>query len=792
MNTAAELFARHRPLVALFIVAMTLAAGWGISRLEFDDVPRAVFKAADQDYANLEQFFRDFESDDSDCLIVVESENLFAPGASHALRRLITEVEHIPGVKSVRSLADVVVFDEGQARSLLPNTDDVSQLAEARRRALVHPMIRGQVLSADGNTALVIARLESGLSGISQIKPVIQQLNQIAQDCAQGSSITVRLTGVPCIRVEIYSMVQRETQRFVVIGVVLAFSMAIFLFRQFWASIVVAIGPILASIWTMGALGLVGERLNVINTMLPTLILVVGFADSMHLMTDIRHSLNEGCSPLEAAKSSIRHLLMACFLTAGTTAIGFGALSMAEIDIIRRFGLAAAAGSVLSFLAVMTVVPLLASTRLSEGIRAAHSQDFIVRHFPWFVRRLDWILDRARTVVIIGGMITLLLSTSMLRLVPDNRLVEMIPRDNDSFRALRHLDRVLGGSLSVFVVVDWGASHRLQDPEVLAAIERVQRLLISKPQLHAPLSVLDLLKSLPASDDNLAQRVPMLGLVPPDVLSRYARPDLHRAVVVARLQDIGSAASRPLYDELDRDLAALQRSDPDIRLYLTGTSVVGARTVHKMIQSLNQSLLGAAGAIFIAIGIGFRSLRLALISILPNLFPMVATASLLVWTGLPLQMTSVMVFSICLGIAVDDTIHFLNRFQRELAVDGDVRASIRRAFYAVGSAVITTTLVLITGFGSVLTSEMPSSRLFGWLACAAFTTAIFGDLILLPPLLLCFYRGKHSKLPAGSTLDQLSAPASSAHIALPTASSVAPAAASDSADRADETENALR
>ena len=139
-------------------------------------------------------------------------------------------------------------------------------------------------------------------------------------------------------------MVRRETRRFVIIGVTLAFLMAFFLFRQFWAAVIVALGPILASFWTLGAMGLVGERLNVINTVLPTLILVVGFSDAMHLMMDIRHSLADGLSPLRAAKSAIRHLLVACLLTASTTAIGFGALALADIDIIRRFGLAAAGG----------------------------------------------------------------------------------------------------------------------------------------------------------------------------------------------------------------------------------------------------------------------------------------------------------------------------------------------------------------------------------------------------------------------------------------------------------------
>jgi predicted RND superfamily exporter protein len=721
---------------------MTLLASWGVSRLEFDDVPRDVFRSSGDEYAELERFFADFASDDGDCLLVVEAPDIFSPPAAAALRELIERVKSIPGVRSVRSLADVVVFD-GRPRSLLPGANAApAEFSEARRLALAHPLVRGQVLAEEGRTALVIARLDADRPGVDDIQPVTDALNRVAAEGSADGRIRVRVTGVPPIRVEIYDMVRRETRRFVVIGVTLSFLMALFLFRQFWAAIIVASAPILASFWTMGALGLVGERMNVINTVLPTLILVVGFADAMHLMMDIRHSLADGHTPLEAAKGAIGHLFLACLLTSGTTAIGFGALSLAEVDIIRRFGLAASAGCALSFTAVMTVVPLLASTRLGEHVRAAHSQDFLVRHFGIFERGLEWILNHAWRVTVVGTILVVLLCGSLSRLEPDNRLVEMIPRDNDTYRALRHLDRVMGGSLSVFVIVQWSAGQSLGDRVVLDAIQSVERLLEGKPPLRYPLSVLGLLKSLPGRDDDFAARVPLLELVPQDVRERYVRTDRRRALVTARLPDIGSARSRPLFAELDQELARIQEHAPGVRLALTGTTVVGSRSVHQMIVSLNQSLLGAALAIFGAIAIGFRSIRLAAISVLPNLLPMGATAALLVVSGLPLQMTSVMVFSICLGIAVDDTIHFLNRFQRELAIDGDVRASIQRAFRAVGSAVITTTLVLLTGFGSVLTSEMPSSRLFGWLSCTAFATAVLGDLILLPALLLCFYRPK--------------------------------------------------
>jgi hypothetical protein len=196
----------------------------------------------------------------------------------------------------------------------------------------------------------------------------------------------------------------------------------------------------------------------------------------------------------------------------------------------------------------------------------------------------------------------------------------------------------------------------------------------------------------------------------------------------------------PIFQRVEHKLAELQAEHPGWRLQLTGTVVVASRNIAQMIRDLADSLLMAAVVIFGLLSVAFRSLKLGMLSVLPNVFPLAVTATALVVLGHPLQLTSVIVFSICLGIAVDDTIHFISRFQRELRIDGDVGAATARAMVAVGSALLTTTLVLFTGFAAVLTSEMPSSRLFAWMACLAIAAALLGDLVILPALVVCFVR----------------------------------------------------
>lgn len=764
-----EQFARHRLLLTGAVVALTLAAALGNVWLGFDDVPRSVFRSDDAKFALLEEVFRDFGSDDNDCILVVQpaaaregraASDLFTPAAVDALRSIVAALAQVDGVEQVRSLVDVVTIDPlGRTKPLLPppDTDDPAAFDRARRAALANPLVHGQVLSADAQTALIVVRLAGNALSITEIEPRVDDLRAAVEAVGVDDTLWVRLTGVPPIRVEIFNTVRRDSKRFVVIGAALAFVMASILFRRFWGVMIVASAPMLGAFWTMGALGLYGEKLNVINTILPTLVLVIGFTDAVHLMHDIRRSAAEGIAPLEAARLAVRHLWLACFLTSFTTGVGFASLAVAEVDVIQRFGIACAVGVVLAFLAVMTVVPLLSSTSLGRRLVPRH----LSQRENWRLRAFDFIVDRVirhyRAVTIVGVAATLLLLGVALQLRPDNRLTETIPKTNESAQALAHCDEALGGMLMAYALVEWDERYELSSPEVIAALTQAQQLCDDEPGTSYPLSVINLLEVLPGSPGDLAARVPLLALAPTDLVRRFVRTDLRRALITVHLRDRGTAAHMPSFDHLEAAFAELEREYPGIRVQLTGSVVVAGRNINQMIVDLLKSLGLASIVIFGCMTIGFRSWLYGLISIVPNLFPMVATAAILVLLGQPLQLTGVIVFSICLGIAVDDTIHFLARFRRELAVDGDVQAAVRRAFHTVGSALMTTTVVLLTGFASVMTSEMPSSRLFAWMSCAAILSALVGDLLILPSLLTWFAPRKRRRAAAVEPVDTPSA-----------------------------------
>lgn len=739
-----DFFGRHRAWFGLFVLAVTGLAVYGISRLTLDDQPRAVIETDDPDFDVLRQFFRDFGSDDNDCVLVLRGGDLFSPQGLAVIHAITERIRQAPGILGIQSLADIVVFESGKApRRLLPPVgSDRSRIAQAREDALRHPLVKGQLLSEDAATMLFIVRLEGDSLAIATIEPIVANLREIGRDATVGTSFEVGVTGIPALRAEIIQSLRANQVSSTLLGVSMAIGIAILAFRRPVAVLMVVLPPIVGTVWTMGALGLVGEKINVINSILPTLVLVIGFADSVHLVFDIRRSISIGIPRQKAALDALRHLGVACFLTSVTTAVGFGSLATAEVRVIKRLGLACASGALITFVAVILMVPLLASSKLGDYITVPARGR---RHamFTFWLESLAGVVTRNhRFIAIAGPLFSAALAIPFFLLKPDNQLTETIPDSRDSYKILKHCDEALGGAMLMHVIVQWPEGLNATSPAVLMILSEVQKELAAQPLTANSLSLLNLLRSLPGGAEDPAAGGRMLPILGEDLRTRltgrFLREESRLSVVSAHVRDVGVAAYEPVFEQLQNAFAKLEVDHPGFSIRLTGTTIVASRKLSQMIRDLAKSLLTAAAVIFVAMVVTFRSLRLGVISILPNLFPLAVTATLLYLTGKPLQLTSVIVFSISLGIAVDDTIHFLNRFQREMWIDGDPMEALWRGYTAVGNAMVTTTVVLVMGFGVLMFNEIPVTRLFAGLSCVALIAALVGDLVILPALLLRF------------------------------------------------------
>ncbi len=718
------------------VAALLLVAAVGLSRVSFDENPVTIFKTDSGDFALLEEVNGQFDTDENDVIVVVSGADIISRESIAALRDLTERFSAIPGVDSTYSILNIK--REGtRVLPLVPLTDaEASRYEQARGRALAHPLVGGQLLSPDARTTLVIVHLEGPSPPVSYLARVRRDMREAIDAAFEGTPLVARMAGHAAVRVDSLATLQAELLKFTMLSGAVAMVLGVVMLRRVAAMFIVVASSGIGVLWTVGLMGFLGERINGLNMVLPSLVFVIGFADAMHLMMHIQRARREGRDRLQAVVSGLERLGTACLLCALTTACGLGSLMVAQAESVQRFGLLCGIGSLLSFGATISVLPLLGVTRLGEQVVPRSEHVWPIYHvsgFPLVVQaqrypKITW----AASVAVA----TVLLATA-LQLRSDIHWTEAIPYDSETSQAMRKCDEAFGGALLAYVVVSWPQDADLGSPELYDVVDEVHAALNGEPLLASPTSVRNLLESLSRGD---RLRPEQLSRVPEHLRKRVVRPDLRRLLISAHVPDRGAAALEPAFDRLERKLEGIARDHAGYQLQLTGTVVVAARNMRFVISDLTRSIATSAIVILGVLWIGFGSLRLAAIGVLPNAFPLLVTAAYLVVSGRPLQITSVLTFSLCLGLAVNDTVHFLFRLKQEQDDSQPLRSAVRASLDGVGPAMVASTVILTGGFASMLASDMPAISLFSELTCVTIVAALVGDLVALPATVLCFAR----------------------------------------------------
>lgn len=729
------MFTRFRLPLALLVIVYTIVCLASLRRVEFDNDPIKLLRAAGEDLKYLDGEFAELERT---TILVIEGEDLLTRSSLESLRDIATRAESVDRIKAVYSMLDLR-SRRRMGRYLLPlfpfsdAPDD--RFERARQEAIAHPFVRGHFLSDDLKTALVIVQFASDVEGISRFQEVLSGLRGVL-DSRPDDGIRVRVTGAVALQAEIVQTLRRDIRTLSLAGALLVVVLAVLLFRSIGAALLVASGPAVGAIWTVGTLALMGEPINMLTNVVPLLVLVIGFTDSMHLVLHIRRKMDEGASNVEAAESAVRNLGLPCALTSLSTSVGFGSLIVASILVIQKFGWTAAMGSVLSFFAVITVVPLLAGTplgRFAQSRNPSFGRQGLGRLAEWY---LSPVLRYARFVLAGGVVLFFLLGLVAAQLEPDHTISTEIPHSSSAYQALVHVDETFGGAMFAYATVTWPEQHGLRSQEFYDTLSEAHRAVEGNSLLANPMSILNLVESLGDENEPLSQRAAELRYIPKELRERQVNNDEHRAVISMHMPDAGARMLRPAFDELQQQFDTISASHPGFEIELVGGAVAVFRNIHRMIEDLWKSLATAALVMFLMIWIGLRSLRYALISILPNVFPLLCTGAFIVLSGRYLEMSSVIVFSISLGIAVDDTIHFLVCYQRERRAGADSESAIRATIHRVGKALVMTTVALVAGHTVVVFSGFPAIQKFGLLTALTIGSALAGDLLILPALLV--------------------------------------------------------
>jgi predicted RND superfamily exporter protein len=737
------LFALRIPVAAsVLLIALCIGAFFGAERIKVDDSLSQLFRSDTPEFKQYEEVTHRFPSSEYDVLIVVEGKSLLERSSLEKLRDAATDLQLIDGTRGLISLFSAREPPQGGnlPAPLFPETLPEGAAYQALiDRVKSNEIIRGKLLSEDGTLALLVLALDPAVAQSGALKDTIGEIRKTATEDLDGTGLSVQLSGVPVMQLEIRNAVERDRLIYNTAGFIAGCVIAMAFFRRISFMIVAAGPPLLAILLSLGVLGWLDFRLNMFLNVMTPLIMVISFSDSMQLTFAARDRLIAGESKQKAFRNAIYVVGPACVLTHATAGLSFIALQFSSSDLIRTFGEAGLMATIIALLAVLTLVPLFgvlfvrresafaASARLTDtGVNALR------RFCEWIAVRM---VNRpgfysAIAVAAVSG-----LALIYAHLQPRYRLADQVPDKQQAVAASNRLDAKLTGANPIDVLIRFPAGQSLYSPQSLQTIADVHSILEKEPGIGNVWSLETLRRWLAekAGKSDVETLKQYVDLLPEYLVRRFISAQQDAVIVTGRVADLDASQILPLVEKIDSALDKVRAAHPGYEIAVTGLSVIAARNSANMIDKLNRGL--TAEFVFVAafIGLAFRSFPVTLMSILPGIFPVVFCGAILWLTGEGLQFASVVALTVSFGLGLSATIHFLNRLRLESGPGIDPALAVERATVLVGPAVILTSAVLACGLVVTVFSDLPSLRLFGWLSALAMIAALAADLLILRP-----------------------------------------------------------
>ena len=706
--------------------------------LEVDPSVRALLPQHGAEFEIFESVRERYSSDDL-LLVAWVGDDLFRPKRLGALKRLTYRIERMPGVEHVESLATAVrtrVYEDYTEVSAylsdIPKNE--TDALEVRDAVLDNPLYAGYLVSRDGRGVMLAVRFNRELSARTLID-IVADIEAASRE--EASDVEQFLSGPLFIRLEISRLLLRDLFRVMPLAVAVTLIVVAIGFRHVRGVVLPFLSNAVALIVTLAVFVHYGHTLNYVTVILPPTVYVVGFAYAIHVVSDFDRHFALGLDRAAAIRAALSDVVTPVTLTAITTAIGFASLGLSAIDSIRLFGAYASFGTVLAWLASLTVVPaglvLMPGRRRQEAVRRAD------RLGPMLAQLVE---RRGRVLLMCGLLLTGLSIVGAARIDVSTDYLANFPAGSEVRHNFDRMSSVFSGAVPLQILLESDAIDAFKTPQALRAVDELKGWLLEQPEIGGVYTLLDYVGVLeralapelvdddPVPDSKgIASHLILLGAT--EDVRRFAEPGFTSTLLQVRARVVASTDLNQLSDRIEHRLRELP---PNLRGSVTGSSYLIARTLDAVTRGQVLSLTAALIPIYLVLVAMFRSLRLAALALVPNVLPILAFFGILGWSGVTLNLTTSLVASVVLGIAVDDSIHFFARLREAARHTREERDALGTALAVVIRPVSFTTAGLALGFVSLIVGELRSQAEFGLLAAITLFIAWLLDLTFTPAL----------------------------------------------------------
>jgi hydrophobe/amphiphile efflux-3 (HAE3) family protein len=761
MDAAYRAIVRFPWLVLVVVAVMTLVLGSGVARLRVDSSVSTLLPRDDPGQELYAQVVERFGNDEID-IIGVLAPDVLSASTLEKIRTVTERAAAIKGVAYVISLTNVrdPIADVLNPPLLIPEIPKTPEARDRLRgRIKDNPLFAGNLISGDSRGAAINVFFDHAARTDEAAQRIDAELEALLGEMeGLGGPERFYMTGLSHLKVKGLALMRRDLAVLTPASLALVVVVLFFSFRTRRGVVLPLLCVLCGVMCTMGVMGWLGEPISLGTLVLPSLLIVIGSSYATHVVSRYYLELEQPTGSEHPVHRALRQAGLPVFISGLATLIGFSALLLNSIAAVRALGLYAVIGITFLFLLAMTLVPALIvvmpERRYRAGERHGGANAPLGRALA-ALAQFD-IRHRAIIFVVAAGLVALSIM-GLPRIQADTNFLAYFPRDSPIRFAHTAISSRVAGALPFYVVVGTGQPKSMIDMRALRDLRELQRYLESLPGVSRTVAFtdyLDLLDSgLRASGDIVLDDAGN-AVAPADVKSFWADPKRLSEVLTLVKQNPESFSSVITKDfgqanvlvrtrfETSTEIAEVVRrirewaeQHPGMPAEPTGNIILLNGTTDDVVWGQVESISVALGVIFIVMSLLFLSVKVGFIAMLPNIVPVMLFFGILGWSDAMLNIGTSIIAAIALGIAVDNTIHYMVRFNRELQVTYDERQSLATALSTVGRPIVYTSIALTLGFLVMRLSDFVPIRDFGSLSAATMLAALVSNVVLLPALL---------------------------------------------------------
>jgi predicted RND superfamily exporter protein len=764
--SVARLILRNRIIILTLVVGMTvfLAYQWKHMRFSYTEANLL----PDNHPVNVEynKFLDIFGEEGNLIILAVKDSSLFTPEKFNAWNRLSKRLNAKPEVSAVIStenLKKLIKDDENQKfalEDLVKGEITTQEEAEAIRDELFNnlPFYKSLLFNDEG-TIRTAVYLDKEIVNTSVRKDFIYaEILPIIEEFEAETEMDLRVSGMPYIRTLNSQNIVDEIGLFIGAALLITSLIFFFFFRSFRATFISMVVVIIGVMWSFGVIGLLNYEITVLTALIPPLIIVIGIPNCIFFINKYQQEIKKHGNQAKSLQRVISKIGNATLMTNMTTAAGFATFIITESKLLKEFGIVASINIIAIFILSLLIIPIIYSFMALPKKKHLHhlSKRWINTIVSWMEKMVRY---HRFSVYVISVALLVLSIIGIYQIKISGSLIEDMPKRADFFQDIRFFEKEFDGIMPLEILIDTKRKNGVTKLSTLKRMDKFEELILETPELSQPMSVVSLAKysrqtyfgglaknyTLPTSNENnwilsyAAKSKSETNLLSSfvDSTGRYAR-------ITTFMKDIGTDKMERIEENLQNKIKNTFKDRYDVTM--TGKALVFLKGTKYLVNNLIMSLSLAILLISLFMAYLFRSFRMILISLIPNLLPLLITAGMMGFLGVPIKPSTILVFSIAFGISVDDTIHFLAKYRQELQSNHwKIRKSVYAALRETGVSMFYTSIVLFFGFSVFMISSFGGTVALGGLVSATLLFAMLANLLLLPSLLLSLERSIANK-----------------------------------------------